>query len=512
MKRPTMLMIMDGLGLTDEVKGNAVKAAKTPNLDRLMKEYPFVQGQASGLYVGLPDGQMGNSEVGHMNMGAGRIIYQDLTRITKDIEDGGFFKNEALLAAMKKAGSEGSALHLFGLVSDGGVHSHNTHIYALLEMAKKEGVSDVVVHAFLDGRDTPPTSGLSYVQELEAKMAELGIGRLGSIMGRYYVMDRDNRWERVEKAYRALTLGAGVSAKDPDAALQASYDEGVTDEFVKPIVCYDGDEPVRRVKSGDAVIFFNFRPDRAREISRAFLDPDFTGFERRQLQDLVYVFFTDYDPTIPNHLVAYGKESYFNTLGQYASSLGLKQLRLAETEKYAHVTFFFNSGVETPYEGEDRILVPSPKVATYDLQPEMSAYTVCDRLCEAIESGKYDLIVINFANPDMVGHTGVFEAAVAAVEAVDTCVGRAVGTLLKVGGQMFLCADHGNCEKMWDDEANAPMTAHTTNPVPFVLIGADEGIGLKEGGRLCDIAPTLLDLMGIPQPKEMTGHSLLERP
>ncbi len=512
MKRPTMLMIMDGLGLTDEVKGNAVKAAKTPNLDRLMKEYPFVQGQASGLYVGLPDGQMGNSEVGHMNMGAGRIIYQDLTRITKDIEDGGFFRNEALLAAMKKAAGEGSALHLFGLVSDGGVHSHNTHIYALLEMAKREGVKDVIVHAFLDGRDTPPTSGLSYVQELEAKMAELGIGRLGTITGRYYAMDRDNRWERVEKAYRALTLGAGIPAADPDAALQASYDEGVTDEFVKPIVCYDGDEPVRRVESGDAVIFFNFRPDRAREISRAFLDPDFAGFERRQLTDLVYVFFTDYDPTIPNHLVAYGKESFHNTLGEYASSLGLKQLRLAETEKYAHVTFFFNSGIEKPYEGEDRILVPSPKVATYDLQPEMSAYTVCDRLCEAIESGKYDLIVINFANPDMVGHTGVFEAAVAAVEAVDTCVGRAVDTLLKAGGQMFLCADHGNCEKMWDEEANAPMTAHTTNPVPFVLIGADEGISLMEGGRLCDIAPTLLDLMGIPQPSEMTGHSLLIRP
>ncbi|MBQ6293524.1 MAG: 2,3-bisphosphoglycerate-independent phosphoglycerate mutase [Lachnospiraceae bacterium] len=511
MKRPTMLMIMDGLGLTEEVKGNAVKAAKTPVLDRLMKDYPFVQGQASGLHVGLPDGQMGNSEVGHMNMGAGRIIYQDLTRITKDIEDGGFFENEALLTAMKKAAGEGSALHLFGLVSDGGVHSHITHIYALLEMAKRQGVKDVIVHAFLDGRDTPPTSGLSYVQALEAKMAELGIGKIGTISGRYYAMDRDNRWERLEKAYRALTLGAGVPAEDPDAALQASYDEGVTDEFVVPIVLYEGGEPVRRVQSGDAVIFFNFRPDRAREISRAFLDPDFTGFERKQLEDLTYVFFTDYDPTIPNHLVAYGKESYFNTLGQYVSSLGLKQLRIAETEKYAHVTFFFNSGVETPYEGEDRILVPSPKVATYDLQPEMSAYTVCDKLCEAIESGKYDLIVINFANPDMVGHTGVYEAAVAAVEAVDTCVGRAVDSLLKVGGQMFLCADHGNCEKMWDDEANAPMTAHTTNPVPFILIGADEGLSLMEGGRLCDIAPTLLELMGIPQPKEMTGHSLLVR-
>ena len=318
MKRPTMLMIMDGLGLTEEEKGNAVKAARTPNLDRLMKEYPFVQGQASGLHVGLPDGQMGNSEVGHMNMGAGRIVYQDLTRITKDIEDGGFFENEALLAAMKKAAGEGSALHLFGLVSDGGVHSHNTHIYALLEMAKREGVSDVVVHAFLDGRDTPPTSGLSYVKELEAKMAELGVGTLGTITGRYYAMDRDNRWERVEKAYRALTLGAGIPAEDPDAALQASYDEGVTDEFVKPIVCYKGGEPVRRIKSGDAVIFFNFRPDRAREISRAFLDPDFAGFERRQLKDLVYVFFTEYDPTIPNHLVAYGKESFRNTLGIFA--------------------------------------------------------------------------------------------------------------------------------------------------------------------------------------------------
>ena len=353
MKRPTMLMIMDGLGLTDEVKGNAVKAAKTPILDRLMKEYPFVQGQASGLYVGLPDGQMGNSEVGHMNMGAGRIVYQDLTRITKDIEDGGFFENEALLAAMNKAKADGAALHLFGLVSDGGVHSHNTHLYALLEMAGREGVKDVIVHAFMDGRDTAPTSGLGYIRELRAKMAALGTGALGTITGRYYAMDRDNRWERVEKAYRALTLGEGVRTEDPEAALRASYDEGVTDEFVKPIVCCEGGEPVRRVKSGDAVIFFNFRPDRAREISRAFLDPDFAGFERQQLQDLVYVFFTDYDKTIPNHLVAYGKESFKNTLGEYAASLGLKQLRLAETEKYAHVTFFFNGGVEEPNEGEE---------------------------------------------------------------------------------------------------------------------------------------------------------------
>ncbi len=512
MKRPTMLMIMDGLGLTDEVKGNAVKAAATPNLDRLMKEYPFVQGQASGLHVGLPDGQMGNSEVGHMNMGAGRIVYQDLTRITKDIEDGGFFKNEAILSAMQQAKKAGSALHLFGLVSDGGVHSHNTHLYALLKMAGKEGVKDVIVHAFLDGRDTPPASGLSFVKELEQVMKELGSGKLGTIVGRYYVMDRDNRWERVEKAYRAMTEGEGVLADDPDAALQASYDEGVTDEFVKPIVCCEGGKPVRRVESGDGVIFFNFRPDRAREISRAFLDPDFAGFARRQLEDLVYVFFTDYDKTIPNHLVAYEKESFTNTLGEYAAKLGLKQLRLAETEKYAHVTFFFNCGVETPNEGEDRILVPSPKVATYDLQPEMSAPIVCDKLCEAIGSGKYDLIIINFANPDMVGHTGVFEAAVKAVETVDTCVGRAVDALLAAGGQMFLCADHGNCEVMWDEEAGAPMTAHTTNPVPFVLIGADEGITLAEGGRLCDIAPTLLDLMNIPQPEEMTGHSLLVRP
>ena len=512
MKRPTMLMIMDGLGLTDEVKGNSVKAAVTPNLDRLMKEYPFVQGQASGLHVGLPDGQMGNSEVGHMNMGAGRIVYQDLTRITKDIEDGGFFKNEAILSAMQQAKKAGSALHLFGLVSDGGVHSHNTHLYALLKMAGKEGVKDVIVHAFLDGRDTPPASGLSFVKELEQVMKELGSGKLGTIVGRYYVMDRDNRWERVEKAYRAMTEGEGVLADDPDAALQASYDEGVTDEFVKPIVCCEGGKPVRRVESGDGVIFFNFRPDRAREISRAFLDPDFAGFERTQLKDLVYVFFTDYDKTIPNHLVAYEKESFTNTLGEYAAKLGLKQLRLAETEKYAHVTFFFNCGVETPNEGEDRILVPSPKVATYDLQPEMSAPIVCDKLCEAIGSGKYDLIIINFANPDMVGHTGVFEAAVKAVETVDTCVGRAVDALLAAGGQMFLCADHGNCEVMWDEEAGAPMTAHTTNPVPFVLIGADEGITLAEGGRLCDIAPTLLDLMNIPQPEEMTGHSLLVRP
>lgn len=512
MKRPTVLMIMDGLGLTDEVKGNAVKAAKTPNLDRLMREYPFVRGEASGQYVGLPEGQMGNSEVGHMNMGAGRIVYQDLTRITRDIEDGGFFRNEALLAAMKKAGKKGAALHLFGLLSDGGVHSHTSHLYALLEMAGQQGVKEVIVHAFLDGRDTPPASGLSYVQELEVKMAELGTGRLGTIIGRYYAMDRDNRWDRVEKAYLALTQEEAAFTTAPEAALKASYDEGVTDEFVRPIVCGRDGKAERRVKSGDAVIFFNFRPDRARELSRAFLDPDFTGFERKRLTDLTYVFFTDYDKTIPNHLVAYGKESFVNTLGEYISSLGMRQLRLAETEKYAHVTFFFNCGVEAPNEGEDRILVPSPKVATYDLQPEMSAETVCDKLCEAIGGGQYDLIVINFANPDMVGHTGVFEAAVKAVETVDACVGRAVEALLGANGRMLLCADHGNCETMWDEKADAPMTAHTTNPVPLILIGADEGTGLKEGGRLCDIAPTLLDLMELPQPKEMTGHSLLARP
>ncbi len=511
MKKPTVLMILDGFGLSEETRNNAIAQAKTPNLDRLMKEYPMVQGQASGLAVGLPEGQMGNSEVGHMNMGAGRVVYQDLTRITKEIGDGTFFENPALLAACRAAGKRGASLHLFGLLSDGGVHSHTEHVKALIRLAKRQGVKRLVLHAFMDGRDTAPTSGAGFLTEIEQTMKEEKIGVIGSVIGRYYAMDRDNRYERVVRAYRALTEGKGELAEDPVAAIRASYERGVTDEFVEPIVITKGGKPTPRVKSGDAVIFFNFRPDRAREISRAFLDPAFTGFERTQLKDLTYVFFTDYDHTIPNHLVAFEKQKLTNTFGVYLASLGMKQLRLAETEKYAHVTFFFNGGVEEPNEGEERILIPSPKVATYDLQPEMSAYAVCDRLCEAIRAKKHDVIIINFANPDMVGHTGVFTAAVAAIEAVDTCVGRAVEALREADGQMFLCADHGNADEMFDLVTGAPMTAHTTNPVPFVLVNAGPGLGLDEGGRLCDIVPTLLDLMGLEKPAEMTGRSLLVR-
>ncbi len=512
-KRPTVLMILDGFGENPVREHNAVALADSPNIDSLKKTCPYVQGQASGLAVGLPDGQMGNSEVGHMNMGAGRIVYQDLTRITKAIEDGDFFENEELLRAMNSAKSKGGALHLYGLLSDGGVHSHNTHLYALLEMAKRQGLEQVFVHCFLDGRDTPPASGRDYIAELMQKMEETGVGRIGVISGRYYAMDRDNRWDREEKAYRALTLGEGVDGGlDPLAAMQASYDQGVTDEFVVPTVMKKEDgSPVATIRNGDSVIFYNFRPDRAREITRAFCDPEFTGFERERLTDLTYVCFKDYDETIPNKFVAFKKEKIVNTFGEYLASHGLRQARIAETEKYAHVTFFFNGGVEEPNEGEDRILVHSPKVATYDLQPEMSAYGVCDKLCEAILSGTYDVIIINFANPDMVGHTGVEEAAIKAIEAVDACVGKACAAIREAGGQMFLCADHGNAEYMVDEETGEPFTAHTTNPVPFILYNTDPSWKLAEGGRLCDIVPTLIDMMGMEQPAEMTGHSLLIR-
>ncbi len=512
-KRPTVLMILDGFGENPVREHNAVALADSPNIDSLKKTCPYVQGQASGLAVGLPDGQMGNSEVGHMNMGAGRIVYQDLTRITKAIEDGDFFENEELLRAMNNAKSKGGALHLYGLLSDGGVHSHNTHLYALLEMAKRQGLEQVFVHCFLDGRDTPPASGRDYIAELMQKMEETGVGRIGVISGRSYAMDRDNRWDREEKAYRALTLGEGVDGGlDPLAAMQASYDQGVTDEFVVPTVMKKEDgSPVATIRNGDSVIFYNFRPDRAREITRAFCDPEFTGFERERLTDLTYVCFKDYDETIPNKFVAFKKEKIVNTFGEYLASHGLRQARIAETEKYAHVTFFFNGGVEEPNEGEDRILVHSPKVATYDLQPEMSAYGVCDKLCEAILSGTYDVIIINFANPDMVGHTGVEEAAIKAIEAVDACVGKACAAIREADGQMFLCADHGNAEYMVDEETGEPFTAHTTNPVPFILYNTDPSWKLAEGGRLCDIVPTLIDMMGMEQPAEMTGHSLLIR-
>ncbi|NLK77943.1 MAG: 2,3-bisphosphoglycerate-independent phosphoglycerate mutase [Clostridiales bacterium] len=510
-KKPTVLMILDGFGLNDNHKANAVYEANTPNIDALMKEYPFVKGYASGLAVGLPDGQMGNSEVGHLNMGAGRIVYQELTRITKEIEDGDFFKNEALLAGMKNVKENNSALHLFGLLSDGGVHSHNTHLYGLLEMAKKEGIEKVYVHCFLDGRDTAPTSGKGFIEELEQKMKEIGVGEIASIIGRYYAMDRDNRWDRVEAAYKAVANGEGKKAASAVAAIEASYAEEVTDEFVVPTVIEKDGQPVATVNDKDSVIFFNFRPDRAREITRAFCADDFDGFERGARKNVTYVCFTEYDVTIPNKLVAFHKVELKNTFGQILADNGKTQARIAETEKYAHVTFFFNGGVEEPNKGEDRILVKSPKVATYDLKPEMSAYEVCDKLVGAIKSDKYDVIIINFANPDMVGHTGVEAAAIAAVEAVDTCVGKAVAALKEVDGTMFVCADHGNAEQLIDYTTGESYTAHTTNPVPFILVNYDPAYTLREGGCLADIAPTLLEIMGMKQPEEMTGKSLLVR-
>ena len=508
-KKPTVLMILDGYGLNDSVKGNAVAEGKTPVMDRLMKEYPFVKGNASGMAVGLPDGQMGNSEVGHLNMGAGRIVYQDLTKITKAIQDGDFFENKALLAACANVKENGSSLHLMGLVSDGGVHSHIEHIFGLLELAKRQGIEKVYVHCFLDGRDTPPASGKEYVEQLEAKMKELGVGEVATVMGRYYAMDRDNRWDRVEKAYRALVYGEGEQAASGPEGIQASYDKDETDEFVLPTVVVKDGKPTAVIKEKDSIIFFNFRPDRAREITRTFCDDEFTGFDRGARVKTTYVCFTEYDVTIENKQVAFVKEEITNTFGEFLAAHGLKQARIAETEKYAHVTFFFNGGVEEPNEGEDRILVKSPKVATYDLKPEMSAYEVCDKLTEAIRSGKYDVIIINFANPDMVGHTGVEAAAVKAIEAVDECVGKAVEAIKEVDGQMFICADHGNAEQLIDEETGEPFTAHTTNPVPFILVNADPAYRLREGGCLADIAPTLIQLMGMEQPKEMTGKSLI---
>ncbi len=508
-KKPTVLMILDGYGLNEKQEANAVYEAKTPVMDKLMAECPFVKGYASGLSVGLPDGQMGNSEVGHLNMGAGRIVYQELTRITKEIEDGDFFKNEALLTAMKNAKENNSAIHFMGLLSDGGVHSHNTHLYGLLEMAKREGLEKVYVHCFLDGRDTPPASGKSYIEELEAKMKEIGVGEIGVISGRYYAMDRDNRWDRVELAYNALTKGEGVKGTDAAAAVQASYDDGKTDEFVLPTVMEKEGRPVAVVSDKDSVVFFNFRPDRAREITRAFCDDAFQGFEREKRLDTTFVCFTDYDDTIGNKLVAFHKVQLHNTFGEWLAANNMTQARIAETEKYAHVTFFFNGGVEEPNKGEDRILVKSPKVATYDLQPEMSAPAVCDKLGEAIKSDKYDVIIINFANPDMVGHTGVENAAIKAVEAVDECVGRAVEAIKEVNGQMFICADHGNAEQLLDYSTGEPFTAHTTNPVPFILVNADPKYTLRENGCLADIIPTLIELMGKEKPEEMTGTSLL---
>lgn len=510
MKKPTVLMILDGYGLNERKDHNAVAEANTPVMDKLMAECPFVKGNASGLAVGLPEGQMGNSEVGHMNMGAGRIVYQDLTRITKEIQDGSFFENPALLEAVNNCKKNDSALHMFGLLSDGGVHSHITHLFALLELAKRNGLSKVYVHCFLDGRDTPPTSGKEFAEELETEMKKLGVGQIASVMGRYYAMDRDNNYDRVKLAFDALTRGEGLTAASATEGIQASYDRDETDEFVKPTVIVKDGRPVATIKDKDSVIFFNFRPDRAREITRAFCDDDFKGFERPGRLDLTYVCFSDYDSTIPNKLVAFQKITITNTFGEWLSAHHMKQARIAETEKYAHVTFFFNGGVEQPYEGEDRILVNSPKdVATYDLKPEMSAPAVCEKLLGAIRSEKYDVIVINFANPDMVGHTGVISAAVKAIETVDECVGKAVQAVKDVDGVLFICADHGNAEQMIDYTTGQPHTAHTTNPVPFILVNYDPAYTLKEGGCLADIVPTLINVMGMEQPAEMTGKSLL---
>ena len=502
MKKPLVLMILDGFGIAPK-EGNAIAAAKTPNLDRLLKENPLTQIGASGMDVGLPDGQMGNSEVGHTNIGAGRIVYQELTRITKSAQDGDMEKNEALLQAMSAAKENGKALHFMGLLSDGGVHSHNSHLYALLEMAKHLGLEKVFVHCFLDGRDVPPSSGKEYVEQLQNKLQEIGIGKVATVMGRYYAMDRDNRWERVEKAYAAMVYGEGEKAACPVCAVQNSYEKEVTDEFVLPTVC-DGAEPI---SAGDSVIFYNFRPDRAREITRTLVDPDFTGFERKKgFFPVHFVCMTQYDATMPNVDVAYKPQSLKNTFGEYISDKGLTQLRIAETEKYAHVTFFFNGGSETVFPGEDRVLVPSPKVATYDKQPEMSAAEVTDKCVERIESGAYDVIILNFANCDMVGHTGVYDAAVKAVETVDSCVGRVVDATLKMGGIAMITADHGNAEQMAEPDGS-PMTAHTTNPVPFILCGA--GTELRPNGRLADIAPTMLDVMGLACPEEMDGKTLI---
>ncbi len=509
-KKTTVLMILDGYGLNDKTEGNAVKQAKTPVMDKLMAEYPFVKGNASGMAVGLPDGQMGNSEVGHLNMGAGRIVYQELTRITKEIQDGTFFENPALLHAVENCKKNDSALHMFGLLSDGGVHSHNTHLYGLLELAKRNNLSKVYVHAFLDGRDTPPASGKDFVIALEDEMKKIGVGKVATVTGRYYAMDRDNNFDRVEKAYLALTKGEGLTADSAADGIQASYDRDETDEFVKPTVVLEGGKPTAVIGDGDSVIFFNFRPDRAREITRAFCDDDFKGFAREKTLDIKYVCFSEYDPTIPNKEIAFHKIAVTNTFGEWLAANHMTQARIAETEKYAHVTFFFNGGVEEPNPGEDRVLVPSPKeVATYDLKPEMSAYGVCDKLVEAIDSGKYDVIIINFANPDMVGHTGVEAAAIKAVEAVDECVGRAVEAIKRNGGAMFICADHGNAEQLVDYETGAPFTAHTTNQVPFILVNYDSAYTLREGGCLADIIPTLIQIMGKEQPAEMTGKSLL---
>lgn len=509
MKKPYLLMILDGWGLAPPSDTNAISIAKTPNMDAFIKNYPHGQLNASGLFVGLPEGQMGNSEVGHLNIGSGRVVYQELTKINKAIFEKSFFLNEELNRAIDHAKNQGTSLHLMGLLSDGGVHSHIHHLFAILELCKEKGLDKVYVHAFLDGRDVSPTSGKDFLVELQEKMKELGVGEIATVMGRYYAMDRDNRWERVEHAYNAITKGVGLPIEDPVKAVEDSYARDVTDEFVPAMVVQKEGNPVAILGNNDAVLFFNFRPDRGRELTRALIEDNFDGFERIERIYPYYVTMTEYDKTFERVHIAYKPETFDNTLGAVVSAAGKTQLRIAETEKYPHVTFFFNGGQEVKFPGEDRILVHSPKVATYDLQPAMSAFEVKDKVVEAILSQKYDLIILNFANSDMVGHTGVIPAAVQAVETVDTCMGEVVEAIEKVGGEALITADHGNSEKMADENGDV-FTAHTTNPVPLIYVG-DRDITFREEGALCDLAPTLLELMNMEKPVEMTGYSLIER-
>lgn len=507
-KKPVMLIILDGFGIGKEYAGNAVKLAKTPNLDRLFREYPNTTLEASGLAVGLPEGQMGNSEVGHLNIGAGRIIYQDLTKISKSIVDGDFFEKKEFLDAIENAKENNSKIHLIGLVSSGGVHSHNTHLYALLELMKKQNFDNVYIHAILDGRDVSPTAGKEDIKELMEKMKEIGVGKIATISGRYYAMDRDKRWERTKLAYDVFTLGKGNESNDPILTIENSYSEDILDEFIIPTAIKENGKPIGTVDDNDSIIFFNFRPDRARQITRAFVDENFEGFEREKKVNTFYVTMTEYDKTIENVKVAYTDESPKNTLGEYISSKGLSQLRIAETEKYAHVTFFFNGGIEEPYANEDRVLIPSPKVATYDLQPEMSAVEVKNEVLNRLKMDKYDLIILNFANPDMVGHTGVVSATVKAIETVDSCLGEIVELLIEKGGKALITSDHGNSEMLLNEDGS-PVTSHTSNRVPLVIVG-DKNVELQEG-KLADLSPTILELMGLEKPEGMTGKSLIIR-
>lgn len=504
----TMLMILDGFGENANENANAVKLANTPNIDKLMKTCPTTDIYTSGLDVGLPDGQMGNSEVGHTNIGAGRVVYQELTRITKSIEDGNFFSVPEFVEAIENCKKNNSKLHILGLLSDGGVHSHIRHLFGLLELAKRKDFEDVYVHCFMDGRDTAPTSGETYITELEEKMKEKGVGKIATISGRFYAMDRDKRWQRVEKAYNALVNGEGIKATSAISAIESSYQKEIFDEFIEPTIITNGEKPVAKIEENDSVIFLNFRPDRAREITRTLVDSDFNEFETRKL-NLYYVCMTNYDETMPNVHIAFKKEELKNTFGEYISKKGLTQLRIAETEKYAHVTFFFNGGEEKQYIGEDRILIPSPKVETYDLKPEMSAYEVTEKVVDAINSKKYDCIILNYANPDMVGHTGSLEAAIKAIETIDECTQKVVEAVENQNGVLLITADHGNAEQMIDYKTGEPHTAHTTNPVPLILVGM-ENTKLREG-KLADLAPTMLQIMGLEKPEEMTGESIIIR-